>query len=48
MWYSMAMAKQHKKTTAKKVIRFEPDRVLVMTAVVSVLTLVFIGALTTL
>ncbi len=48
MCYSMAMAKQHKKTSAKKDVRFEPGRVLVMTAVVSVLTLVFIGALTTL
>jgi len=42
------MVKQSKKTAKKKDVRFEPGRVLVMTAVVAVLTLVFIGALTTL
>lgn len=42
------MTKQQTKTTAKRSVRFEPGRVLVMTAVVSVLTLVFIGALATL
>lgn len=42
------MAKQKKKTAKKLGVRFEPGRVVTMTVVVSVLTLVFIAALTTL
>jgi hypothetical protein len=43
----MVMTKQNKKSTKKEVL-FEPGRVLIMVVVVSVLTLVFFGALTTL
>lgn len=44
------MGKQVKKQSQKKAnaTRFEPDRVLFMIVVVSVLAMVFIGALTTL
>lgn len=48
MCYSMAMAKVQKKTTHKKTVQFEPERVLFMVAIVAVLTLVFVGALATL
>ena len=46
MCYSKTMAKQKKTTAAKKAkatVRFEPGRVVTMTVVVSVLTLVFIS-----
>lgn len=43
----MAMPKKHKKTT-RLVTRFEPGRVIFMVVIVSVLTLVFVGILTTL
>lgn len=42
------MAKQTKQSNSTKVSRFEPDRVLFMIVVVSVLTMVLFGALTTL
>jgi hypothetical protein len=40
--------KQSKKPARTKTVRFEPDRVLFMVVVVSVLTMVLFGALTTL
>lgn len=42
------MTKQAKKPSQQKIARFEPDRVLFMVVVVSVLTMVLFGALTTL
>jgi len=42
------MVKQTKKPTHKKSVRFEPDRVIFMIVVVSVLTLVLFGTLSTL
>lgn len=42
------MVQHAKKQNYKKSTRFEPDRVLFMVVVVSVLTMVLFGALTTL
>lgn len=48
MCYSMVMAKKVTKKSQRTTVRFEPDRVFFMIAVVSALTLVFVGLLTTL
>lgn len=48
MCYSMTMVKKTQKKSRSKVARFEPDRIFFMIAIVSVLTMVFIGVLVTL
>lgn len=42
------MVKKQNKQVAHKSVRYEPDKVVFMTVVVSVITLVLFGALTTL
>lgn len=44
----MTMKSSAKKPTVHKAVRYEPGRVVLMVVVVSVLTLVFIGAIITL